>query len=79
MNEDKIRTLKYKTLDLLALQPSEEDEPFTISKTFEEVFAELLVRECMDICYRTDTSYEGKKVRATLIASKVAEHFGVEE
>jgi hypothetical protein len=42
-------------------------------------FAELIVRECMNICYRTDTEYEGKKVKSTVIASKVAEHFGVEE
>ena len=42
-------------------------------------FAELIVRECMNICYRTDTEYEGKKVKSTVSASKVAEHFGVEE
>jgi hypothetical protein len=40
--------------------------------------AELIVRECMDICYRTDTEYEGHKVKSTVIASKVAEHFGVD-
>jgi|LakMenE18May11ns_1017448.scaffolds.fasta_scaffold8308247_1 hypothetical protein len=44
-----------------------------------EKFAELIVRECMDVCYRTDTEYEGHKVKSTVIASKVAEHFGVEE
>ena len=48
-------------------------------KLFVEKFAELIVRECMNICYRTDTEYEGKKVKPTVIASKVAEHFGVEE
>ena len=42
-------------------------------------FAEMIVRECMNICYRTDTEYEGHKVKSTVIASKVAEHFGVEE
>jgi hypothetical protein len=42
-------------------------------------FAELIVRECMDICYRTDTEYEGHKVKSTVITSKVAEHFRVEE
>lgn len=41
--------------------------------------AELIVRECMNICYRTDTEYEGKKVKPTVIASEVAEHFGVKE
>ena len=44
-----------------------------------EKFAELIVRECMGLCYRIDTEYEGKKVKPTVIASKVAEHFGVEE
>ena len=28
---------------------------------------------------RIDTEYEGHKVKSTVIASKVAEHFGVEE
>ena len=49
------------------------------SKEFSEKFTELIVRECMNICYRTDTEYEGHKVKSTVIASKVAEHFGVEE
>jgi hypothetical protein len=48
-------------------------------KAFIEKFAELIVRECMEMCYRTDTEYEGKKVKPTVIASKVATHFGVEE
>ena len=42
-------------------------------------FAELIVRECMGLCYGIDTEYEGHKVKSTVIASKVAEHFGVEE
>ncbi len=46
---------------------------------FNQKFTELIVRECMDVCYRTDTEYEGHKVKSTVIASKVAEHFGVEE
>ena len=60
-----------------------EDEKLGIVYTFSEPaleqFAELIVRECMGICYRTDTEYEGHKVKSTVIASKVAEHFGVEE
>ena len=46
---------------------------------FNKKFAQLIVRECMGLCYRIDTEYEGKKVKPTVIASKVAEHFGVEE
>ena len=53
--------------------------PWNIPDEFCKKFAELIVRECMDICYRTDTEYEGHKVKSTVIASKVAEHFGVEE
>ena len=50
-----------------------------IKQTRDTKFAELIVRECMGLCYRIDTEYEGKKVKPTVIASKVAEHFGVEE
>ena len=46
---------------------------------FNKKFAQLIVRECMGLCYRIDTEYEGHKVKPTVIASKVAEHFGVEE
>ena len=55
------------------------DPKDTLDSTVMAKFAELIVRECMNICYRTDTEYEGKKVKSTVIASKVAEHFGVEE
>ena len=54
------------------------DFPVSANRDLEK-FAELIVRECMNICYRTDTEYEGHKVKSTVIASKVAEHFGVEE
>jgi hypothetical protein len=43
------------------------------------MLAEFIVRECMDVCYRTDTEYEGHKVKSTVIASKLSEHFGVKE
>ena len=50
-----------------------------VPNPLKEKFAELIVRECMGLCYRIDTEYEGKKVKPTVIASKVAEHFGVEK
>ena len=50
-----------------------------VPNPLKEKFAELIVRECMGLCYRIDTEYEGKKVKSTVIASKVAEHFGVEK
>ena len=55
-----------------------EEGHITWDHIFQAKFAQLIVRECMNICYRTDTEYEGKKVKSTVIASKVAEHFGVE-
>ena len=54
-------------------------EDMNIPAEWYHKFAELIVRECMGLCYRIDTEYEGKKVKPTVIASKVAEHFGVEE
>ena len=60
---------------LLALRASDSETGWLDRQKF----AELIVRECMNICYRTDTEYEGHKVKSTVIASKVAEHFGVEE
>ena len=54
------------------------DYPAKMMKVRDLKFAELIVRECMGLCYRIDTEYEGKKVKPTVIASKVAEHFGVE-
>ena len=62
----------YKHID----DPDGDLERFEFDK---QKFAELIVRECMGLCYRIDTEYEGKKVKPTVIASKVAEHFGVEE
>ena len=54
-------------------------EDMNIPAEWYHKFAELIVRECMGLCYRIDTEYEGKKVKSTVIASKVAEHFGVEK
>jgi hypothetical protein len=50
-----------------------------LHRLVEQKFAELIIRDCMEICYRTDTEYEGKKVKPAIIASKVATHFGVEQ
>ena len=48
-------------------------------------FAELIVRECMDICaereydIRTRIKDEGKAATAYMIRAYIKEHFGVEE
>ena len=78
MNERIKQLVKQAGINLTPAQFSgvleDEVDEFTLEK-----FAELIVRECMDVCYRTDTENEGKKVKSTVIASKVATHFGVEE
>ena len=77
MNE-RIKQL-WEDNDTIEVCYPEQGSPVSVSATTLEKFAELIVRECMNICYRTDTEYEGHKVKSTVIASKVAEHFGVEE
>ena len=75
---DRIKQL-WEDNDTIEVCYPEQGSPVSVSATTLEKFAELIVRECMGICYRTDTEYEGHKVKSTVIASKVAEHFGVEE
>ena len=51
----------------------------------EKKFAELIVRECMNICaeqeedIRTRIKDEGKAATAYMIRAYIKEHFGVEE
>ena len=42
-------------------------------------FAELIIRECAQVCNNIDAEYEGEDVLATWCASAIKEHFGVEE
>ena len=77
MNE-RIKQL-WEDNDTIEVCYPEQGSPVSVSATTLEKFAELIVRECMGLCYRIDTEYEGKKVKSTVIASKVAEHFGVEK
>ena len=46
---------------------------------FEQKFAELIVRECVQVCNDVDAEYEGEDVLATWCARAIEEHFGVEE
>lgn len=87
MKEEQIRRLKYEAMDILALQPSEEYHPFTISKTFEEVYAELIVRECIKLVEPSNNhqawpqGYVAGVAGLELLDHKVAvikQHFGVE-
>ena len=44
-----------------------------------EKFAELIVRECADVCFRIDGEYDGEEVLATWCGDGILKHFGVEE
>ena len=44
-----------------------------------ERFAELIVRECVQVCNDVDAEYEGEDVLATWCARAIKEHFGVEK
>ena len=44
-----------------------------------EKFAELIVRECAQVCNNIDAEYEGEDVLATWCATAIKQHFGVEE
>ena len=45
----------------------------------QEMFAELIIRECADVCNNLDAEYEGEEVLATWCAKSIKEHFGLEE
>ncbi len=42
-------------------------------------FAELIVRECLDICDEVQWQYGQYTFTATTVKNRVKEHFGVEE
>ena len=44
-----------------------------------EKFAELIVRDCAEVCFSIDKEYEGEDVLATWCADGILKHFGVEE
>jgi len=46
---------------------------------FMEKFAELIVRECAEVCFRIDGEYDGEEVLATWCGDGILKHFGVEE
>jgi hypothetical protein len=55
-----------------------EDREWVFSEVDQKKFAELIVRECMDICEdEDDGSIDTKSVRLAMI--RIKKHFGVEE
>ena len=64
-------SFKYKTA------PDELNPGYTINAL--EKFAELIVRECAEVCFSIDKEYEGEDVLATWCADGILKHFGVEQ
>ena len=68
----------------LALQAGQ-GEPFHIPPEFIEKFAELIVRECADACYKHKDveSFGIYPIRVAMVtkacSDNIKEHFGVEE
>jgi hypothetical protein len=46
---------------------------------WEEKFAELILKECMDICDSTQAQYGQYTFTATTVKNRIKERFGVEE
>jgi hypothetical protein len=44
---------------------------------YNEIFAELIVRECAQVCNDMNTEYEGEDILATWCANAFKLHFGV--
>ena len=58
---------------------NEELSQMYIPDCFAEKFAELIVRECVQVCNDVDAEYKGEDVLATWCARAIEEHFGVKE
>ena len=49
-----------------------------LSEEVSEKFAELIVKECVDICDQVQWQYGQYTFTATTVKNRVREHFGVE-
>jgi hypothetical protein len=83
MNE-RIRELWTKAAESTAAYPSGQNNSWETQVNFLDKFAELIVRECMNICadceedIRTRIKDEGKAATAYMCRAHIKEHFGVE-
>jgi hypothetical protein len=50
-----------------------------IPREFIDKFAESIVKECANVCYRIDGEYDGEDIMATWCAEGILKHFGVKE
>jgi len=76
MNE-RIKELWDKAADSTAAFPNGQNNSWETQVNFMEKFAELIVRECVDIAYK----YDEPKLSGPgmIIGNRIEEHFGVEE
>jgi hypothetical protein len=44
-----------------------------------EKFAELIVKECAEVCFKIDGEYDGEEVLATWCGAGILEHFGMND
>ena len=72
MNE-RIKQLWDKAATASAAYPSGQTNSWETQVNFMEKFAELIVRECADICYNRDYT------NGSAYGEAIEEHFGVEE
>ena len=77
MNE-RIRELWNKAAESTAAYPSGQNNSWETQVNFMDKFAELIVRECMDVAWRHTPETEECEY-SWLIHNKIKEHFGVEE
>jgi len=76
MNE-RIRELWDKAAESTAAYPSGQNNSWETQVNFMDKFAELIVRECVDIAYKFDEpKLSGPGM---IIGNRIEEHFGVEE
>lgn len=68
----KIIELKHKAWDVVRLAEGEDDTPFSITPEFEDVFANMIIQECIDHIMNSNDRYR-KEYFATLLK----EHFEV--
>jgi hypothetical protein len=80
--KERIRKLMLEA-DRETLLHTDDGSPYLIREFDVEKFAELIVRECVDICYNhparmPSNNWQGVTVPLD-IAQRLEEHFGVEE
>jgi hypothetical protein len=71
--------IKELAIEARLIAPEYSDCTHTTLSPQEQKFAELIVKECAQVCNNIDAEYEGEDVLATWCATAIREHFGVEE